>query len=145
MSTLVYVLNHNGHALMLCTAAKARNLWRDGKARLKHRCPFTIQLAWECEEHVQEVVLGIDKGSHATGFCCVSRGQILLSGEIHHRQDVKARMDDRRANRKNRRRRKWYRPRRFNNRASSRRSGRLPPSVQTNAAAEMLGAQRWPL
>ena len=100
MSTLVYVFNHNGHPLMPCTPAKARKLLRDGKARLKQWCPFTIQLAWDCEEHVQEVVLGIDKGSHATGFCCVSRGKILLSGEIHHRQDVKARIDDRRANRK---------------------------------------------
>ena len=49
MSTLVYVLNHNGHPLMPCTPAKARKLLRDGKARLKHRCPFTIQLAWECQ------------------------------------------------------------------------------------------------
>jgi RRXRR protein/HNH endonuclease len=145
MSTLVYVLNHNGHPLMPCTPAKARKLLRDGKARLKHRCPFTIQLAWDCEEHVQEVVLGIDKGSHATGFCCVSRGKILLSGEIHHRQDVKARMDDHHANRKNRRRRKWYRPRRFNNRASSKRSGRLPPSVQTNAEEVMRVVERMPL
>src|SRR5437867_1247555 len=101
MSTLVYVINQNGHPLMPCTPAKARKLLRDGKARLKHQCPFTIQLAWGCEEHVQEVVLGIDKGSHATGLSCVSRGKILLSGEIHHRQNVKEQIDDRRATRKN--------------------------------------------
>jgi RRXRR protein/HNH endonuclease len=57
---------------------------------------------------------------------------VLLSAEIHHRKDVKEKMDDRRERRKSRRGRKWYRPARFNNRASSKRSGRLPPSVKTN-------------
>ena len=41
-------------------------------------------------------------------------------------------MDARRANRRNRRTRKWYRPARFLNRASSRKSGRLPPSIKAN-------------
>ena len=41
-------------------------------------------------------------------------------------------MDDRRDRRKSRRARRWYRPARFRNRASSKRSGRLPPSIKTN-------------
>ncbi|HYU73238.1 MAG TPA: RRXRR domain-containing protein, partial [Ktedonobacteraceae bacterium] len=75
---------------------------------------------------------GIDKGSHVTGFCCVGKGQILVSGEIHHRLDVKEKMDRRRTNRRSRRNRKWYRPKRFLNRASSKRSGRLPSSIRAN-------------
>ena len=61
-----------------------------------------------------------------------ARAEILLSGEIQHRRDVKDKMDARRINRRNRRVRLWYRPARFLNRASSKRSGRLPPSVKTN-------------
>src|SRR6266446_1505024 len=89
MSTLVYVINHNGRKLMPCKPAKARKLLRAGKAKVAERSPFTIKLLWDCEEHTQEVVLGIDKGSHVTGFSCVGKGQILLSGEIGHRLDVK--------------------------------------------------------
>lgn len=131
-STNVYVVNQNGHKLMPCTPAKARKLLRAGRAKVAARSPFTIQLLWECEEHVQDVVIGIDKGSHRTGFSCVGEGQILLSGEIQHRIDVKDKMDARRINRRNRRVRLWYRPARFLNRASSKRSGRLPPSMKTS-------------
>ena len=71
MSQLVYVVNQNGQKLMPCKPAKARKLLRGGRAKVAARSPFTIQLLWECEEHIQEVVLGIDKGSHVTGFACV--------------------------------------------------------------------------
>jgi 5-methylcytosine-specific restriction endonuclease McrA len=132
MSTLVYVLNQNGHKLMPCNPAKARKLVRAGKAKVAGRNPFTIKLLWDCEEQVQEITLGIDKGSHATGFSCVGKGQILLSGEIRHRLDVKEKMEARRMHRRSRRNRKWYRPKRFLNRASSKRSGRLPSSIKAN-------------
>ena len=128
----VYVKNKNGKPLMPCKPAKARKLLRDGKAKVVNRCPFTIQLEWDCEENVQEVTVGIDKGSCITGFSCVANGRILMSGEIHHRTDIKDKISARRANRRNRRNRKWYRPARFFNRASSRKSGRLPPSIKAN-------------
>lgn len=94
MDINVYVVNQNGHSLMPCTPAKARHLLEAGKAKVIGRSPFTIQLLWECEEQVQQVMLGIDKGSHHTGLCCVGNGTILLSAEIEHREDVKTRMDD---------------------------------------------------
>lgn len=128
----VYVRNQDGKPLMPCSPAKARKLLRSGKARVVKRSPFTIQLNWLCEGYVQEVRAGIDKGSHTTGICCIGKGQALFSAEIHHRRDVKEKMDDRRDRRKSRRARRWYRPRRFQNRASSKRSGRLPPSIKTN-------------
>ncbi len=141
----VYVRNQNEQPLMPCTPAKARKLLKAGRAKVSSWCPFTIQLLWECEEWVQEVVLGIDKGSHFTGFSCTSKGQILLSGEIHHRLDVKGKMDARRAHRRNRRSRKWYRPARFNNRASSKRSGRLPSSIKTNVEEVIRVVRQIPL
>jgi RRXRR protein/HNH endonuclease len=145
MSINVYVLNQNGHPVMPCQPAKARKLLRAGKATVAGRSPFTIQLLWDCEEQVQEVVLGIDKGSHATGFSCIGKGQILLSGEIRHRLDVKDKMEARRNHRRNRRNRKWYRPARFNNRASSKRGGRLPVSIKTNVEEVLRVVQQIPL
>ncbi len=128
----VYVRNQDGAPLMPCTPAKARKLLRAGKARVVARSPFTIQLGWQCEGQVQEVQIGIDKGSSVTGISCVGNGAVLLAAEIHHRRDVKEKLDTRRAHRRDRRNRKWYRPARFLNRASSKQSGRLPPSIKTN-------------
>jgi hypothetical protein len=128
----VYVRNQDGAPLMPCTPAKARKLLRAGKARMVARSPFTIQLGWQCEGQVQEVLIGIDKGSSVTGISCVGNGAVLLAAEIHHRRDVKEKLDTRRAHRRDRRNRKWYRPARFLNRASSKQSGRLPPSIKTN-------------
>jgi len=141
----VYVINQNGKPLMPCKPAKARKLLRDGKAKVVNRSPFTIQLLWNCEDNVQEVTVGIDKGSRVTGFSCVGNGQILMSGAIHHRTDIKGKMDARRANRRNRRTRKWYRPARFFNRASSRRSGRLPPSIKANVEEVIRVVRQIPL
>jgi hypothetical protein len=141
----VYVRNQDGMPLMPCTPAKARKLLQAGRAKVVERCPFTIQLGWQCEGHVQEVTLGIDKGSHVTGLCCVGNGESLLAAEIHHRLDVKEKMDARRNNRKNRRARKWHRAPRFNNRASSKRSGRLPPSVKANVEEVIRVVKQIPL
>ena len=142
---LVYVVNQNGNPLMPCKPAKARKLLRDGKALVINRSPFTIQLLWDCEENTQPVTVGIDKGSHVTGVSCVAHGQILLSAEIHHRTDIKDKMTARRNNRRNRRSRKWYRAPRFNNRASSRRSGRLPPSIKANVSEVIRVVRQIPL
>src|SRR5258708_14252897 len=113
MSSNVYVIHQNGRPLMPCAPAKARKLLKAGKAKVINHSPFTIKLLWDCEEHVQEVTLGVDKGSHVTGFSCVGNGHILLSGQIQHRLDVKEKMEARRTNRRNRRNRTWYRPKRF--------------------------------
>ena len=129
---LVYVRNLDGKPLMPCTPAKADKLLDSGRARVIKRKPFTIQLNWQCEGITQEVILGIDKGSHETGYCVVANSKILLCGTINHRKDIKEKMDSRREHRRSRRNRKWYRKPRFLNRASSKRSGRLLPSIKTN-------------
>jgi hypothetical protein len=141
----VYVKNHDGTALMPCTEAKARKLLQAEKAKIIGYRPFTIQLCWQCEGHVQDVICGIDKGSSVTSLACVSNGRVLLAAEIHHRQDIKEKMQDRRERRKSRRSRLWYRPRRFLNRASSKRSGRLPPSIKTNVEEIIRVVKKLPL
>jgi len=141
----VYVRNLDSTPLMPCTSAKARKLLLADQARIIAYCPFTIQLTWQCEGQVQPVTCGIDKGSSTTGLACVGNGQVLLAADIHHRQDVKVKMDDRRDRRKSRRSRKWYRPAQFANRASSKRSSRLPPSIKTNVEEVIRVIQRIPL
>ena len=141
----VYVRNLDGAALMPCTPAKARKLLRASKANIIRHRPFTIQLTWQCEGQVQPITCGIDKGSSATGVACVGNGHPFLAAEIHHRLDVKEKMQDRRNRRKSRRARRWYRSRRFLNRTSSRRSGRLPPSIKTNVEEVIRVVKRLPL
>ncbi len=141
----VYVCNQDGAALMPCTPAKARKLLKAGKAKITEHRPFTMQLTWQCEGQVQPVTCGIDKGSSTTGIACVGNGQVLLAAEIRHRRDVKDKMADRRDRRKSRRARKWYRPKRFLNRASSKRSGRLPPSIKANVEEVIRVVRQIPL
>ena len=142
---IVYVRNEDGAALMPCSPAKARKLLRAKKAKIVDYRPFTIQLRWQCEGHTQEVTCGIDKGSSVTGLTCVGNATALLAAEIHHRRDVKDKMEDRSDQRKSRRARRWYRPARFLHRASSKRSGRLPPSIKTNAEEVIRVVRHLPL
>jgi len=130
---------------MPCRPAKARHLLNDGKADVKSLFPFTVRLKRDCEENIQSVTLGIDKGSHQTGFSCAGNSEILLSGMIEHRTDIKKKMDARRANRRARRNRKRYRPARFDNRGSANRSSRLPPSVRANADEVVRVVRKIPL
>jgi len=141
----VYVKNHDGAALMPCSPAKARKLLQAGKAKIVDYRPFTIQLSWQCEGHVQDVTCGIDKGSSITGITFMGNATVLLAAEIHHRRDVKEKMDDRRERRKSRRARRWYRAPRFLNRAASKRRRRLPPSIKTNVEEVIRVVGRLPL
>jgi hypothetical protein len=142
---LVFVKGKSGEYLMPCTPAKARKLLKQGKAKPVKRIPFTIQLLFECENEVQDITVGVDKGSSVTGFACVCNGKVLLGGEIHHRKDIKEKMDARRECRKARRSRKWYRKPRFNNRASSNRLNRLVPSIKANAEEVIRVIKKMPL
>ena len=53
----VYVLNRHGRPLMPCTPAKARHLLDAGKAKVRHRTPFTIQLLFGSTSRFSRVAL----------------------------------------------------------------------------------------
>jgi hypothetical protein len=117
---------------MPTTPTKARNLLEAGKATVAQRAPFTIQLVVSSGKHKQPVTIGVDLGAKTIGVAATSNGRALYQGEVALRDNIRHRMDRRRMYRGNRRRRKCrYRAPRFNNRASSRRKGRLPPSIQS--------------
>ena len=130
MSQPVYVLHQDSTPLMPTTPAKARHLLEAGRAVIVCRESFTIQLTVPSGKHVQPVTVGVDPGAKQVGAAAVANGQVLYQGEVTLRDDIRKRMDRRRMYRRNRRSRKRrYRAPRFDNRAASRRKGRLPPSI----------------
>ncbi len=68
MPNKVYVINKHGRPLMPCSPAKARHLLDEGKAKVKKRTPFTIQLVYGSSGYTQEVILGVDAGSKTIGM-----------------------------------------------------------------------------
>ena len=128
----VYVLDMNGQPLMPTQRfGKVRRLLRDKKAKVVRSCPFTIRLLYEPETKiVQDVVLGIDTGSKHVGVACVGNSKVLYQAQVELRDDIKKKMDYRRACRRNRRFRKTrYRKSRFLNRRNSIREDRYCPTL----------------
>ena len=119
----VYVLNKHGCPLMPCSPAKARHLLKDGKAVVKHRTPFTIQLVYGSSGYKQEVILGVDAGSKTIGLSASTRTTELFAANVIPRNDVVNKLSTR--NRKTR-----YRQARFNNRVRTKHKGWLAPSVE---------------
>ena len=127
----VYVLNRHGRPLMPCTPAKARHLLDAGKAKVRHRTPFTIQLVYGSSGYTQEVILGVDAGSKTIGVSASTKKEELFAANVIPRNDVVDLLSTRREFRRARRNRKTrYRKPRFDNRVRSKHKGWLAPSVE---------------
>lgn len=127
----VYVLNKHGRPLMPCSPAKARHLLKDGKAVVKHRTPFTIQLVYGSYGYRQEVILGVDAGSKTIGLSASTKTIELFAANVVPRNDVVNKLSTRREYRRTRRNRKTrYRQARFLNRVHGKHDGWLAPSVE---------------
>ena len=118
---------------------KVRRLLKEGKAKVVRREPFTIRLLYEPEtDVVQECYCGVDTGSRHIGVAVVGNDKVLYQSQTELRNDIKKKMDRRRAFRRNRRSRKTrYRKPRFLNRGNSTKSDRLPPSVKHKVQAHV--------
>lgn len=130
---LVYVLKQNGQPFMPTERfGKVRRLLKEGKAKVVRREPFTIKLLYEPKtDVVQECYCGVDTGSKHVGVAVVGNDKVLYQSQIELRNDIKKKMDRKRAFRRNRRYRKTrYRKQRFLNKRNSIRENRLPPSVK---------------
>ena len=137
---LVYVLKQNGQPFMPTERfGKVRRMLRDKKAKVVKRCPFTIRLLYEPETKiVQDIVLGVDTGSKHVGVACIGNNKVLYQSQVELRDNIKKKMDRRRAFRRNRRNRKTrYRKCRFLNRRNSIKEDRLPPSVSHKVQAHI--------
>jgi len=125
---LVFVLNKTGNPLMPASPAKARHLLENGQAVVVRRTPFTIQLLYGSSGYKQDITLGVDAGYATVGYSAVTDGRELIAGEVNLRNNIKRLLEKRKAYRRTRRSRKWYRKPRFDNRG--RRDGWLAPSIQ---------------
>ena len=109
--------------------AKVRVLLKQQKAKVVHRCPFTIQLLYDSTDYTQPVSLGIDAGSRHIGVSATTETKVLYEADVTLRNDIVDLLSTRREARRSRRNRKTrYRKPRFNNR--TRKNGWLAPSVQ---------------
>lgn len=137
---LVYVLKQNGQPFMPTERfGKVRRLLKEGKAKVVRREPFTIRLLYEPEtEIVQECYCGVDTGSRHVGVAVIGNDRVLYQSQTELRNDIKKKIDRRRAFRQNRRFRKTrYRKARFLNRRNSIKKDRLPPSVNHKVQAHI--------
>ena len=143
MPNKVYVINKHGRPLMPCSPAKARHLLDAGKAKVKKRTPFTIQLVYGSSGYTQEVILGVDAGSKTIGMSASTTKEELLSAEVKPRNDVVDLLSTRREFRRVRRNRKTrYRKPRFDNRVRSKHKGWLAPSVEVKIQEHITSIKR---
>lgn len=129
---MVYVLSQNGQPIMpTLNHAKVRVLLKSGKAKVVHRCPFTIQLLYETTNYTQEISLGVDAGSKHIGMSATTKDKVLYETDVELRNDIVDLLATRKQNRKTRRNRKCrYRKSRFLNRVKSKKKGWLAPSIE---------------
>lgn len=142
--TYCFVLDSRGTKLSPTKENKGWFLIRKKRAKLLHKFPMIIQLNKEVnKEEIDQTPIhfSVDDGSKFVGVALVQEGKCknkpLFKGTIEQRQDVKGKMDVRRQYRRYRRSHKKYRPIRFENRASSNRKERIPPSIKEKKEATL--------
>ena len=144
MTNYVFVLDANGKQLAPTKERKAWYLIRKKRATLVSKYPMVIQLKKEIpndEICTDEIRCGIDDGGLHVGVAlvqkCQTKNKVIFKGVIEQRNDVKHLMEVRCIYRRYRRYHKRYRQARFNNRSSSKRKGRVAPSILQKRQATM--------
>ena len=130
----VFVLDKKKRPLMPTNPARARQLLKKGRAVIHKRVPFTIRLKERDGGAVQSVRMKIAPSRTTTGIAIVREdgnvAEVLHLSVLHHKPDVRQRMEKRRNYRRRRRHANLrYRAKRFNNR--HRKKGWLPPSLRS--------------
>ena len=139
----VFVIDKDKTPLTPTHPAKARKLLNLGRAAVFRLFPFTIVLKRKVTD-VKETKfqLKIDPGSKTTGLAIVKNNLVLWAAELTHRgEQIKLRLEKRRAIRRSRRNRKTrYRQARFLNR--KRHSLWLAPSLMHRVLTTMTWVKR---
>lgn len=132
-----FVIDIKGKKLAPTPENNAWYLIRKGRAKLLQRFPMVIELQREIPDEKldnSKYIIGIDDGSKHVGISiiqkCKYKTKTIFKGTMEQRNDVTKLMSLRKAYRRYRRGQKRYRPKRFNNRSSSKRKGRIPPSIK---------------
>ena len=133
----VFVVDTNKQPLHPIHPAYARRLLKRGEAAVWRRFPFTLILMKAVAAPQRAPLrLKLDPGSRTTGIAVLneSNGNVVFAAELEHRgQQIKDRLEARRAIRRSRRQRQTrYRQPRWHNRR--RPKGWLPPSLESRLA-----------
>jgi len=132
-----FVVDSVGKPLAPTPENNAWYLIRKGRATLLQKTPMLIKLTREIP--VEDIdrssyTIGIDDGSKHVGIAivqvCSTKIKTVFKGTLELRNDVSKKMELRKGYRQYKRSHKRYRPIRFSNRASSRRKGRLAPTIK---------------
>lgn len=135
---MVYVISKQGVVLMPTERyGKVRRLLKNGFAHVVCRIPFTIQLDYETTNFTQPVTLGVDAGSKHIGLSATTTAKELYAADVELRTDIVDKLSTRREQRRTRRNRLRHRKPRFDNRVSSKRKGRLAPSIENKIQTHM--------
>jgi hypothetical protein len=137
---VVYVLAPDRVPLMPCPPVIARLLLKEGKAKVRRRTPFTIQLLAQPERiYTQPVTHGVDTGSAVVGSAAADdQGNVFNLSEVELRNDIATTMKERASKRRNRRNRKTrYRPARWLNRKNSIKQERFSPTMRSKIDAHL--------
>jgi hypothetical protein len=131
-----FVVDLSGNRLSPCNKNKAYYLIRKSKAIMLIKFPMVIQLQKIVKDDNDDNVksyLGIDDGSKHVGIGiiqdCKNKVKPIFKGTIELRNDVSKKMAIRKGYRVYHRYHKRYREKRFDNRKSSTRKGRLAPTI----------------
>lgn len=128
-----FVLDVEGGKLAPTSVNNGWYLIRKKRAKLVAKYPMVIQLHKSVEDVDYKIRLGIDDGSLHVGVGlvqeCKTKNKPIFKATIEHRKDVSKLMEQRRGYRRYKRNHKRYRQAKFDNRASSRREGRITPSI----------------
>jgi hypothetical protein len=131
-----FVLDADGKQLSPTKEQKAWYKVRKHQAKLVSKYPLVIQLNKVVDQKdicKDEIRCGIDDGGLHVGIAivqkCKTKNKVLFKGTIEQRDDVKHLMVERKGYRQYHRYHKRYRKKRFNNRSSSKRKGRIAPSI----------------
>jgi hypothetical protein len=105
--SMVLVVDHERRPCRPVHPGRARHLLTRGRAAVYHRYPFTLVLReGEQTEEPARLRLKIDPGSKTTGLAVVddATGLVVWAAELTYRgEQVKARLEQRRACRRSRR------------------------------------------
>jgi hypothetical protein len=121
---------------MPCAPAKARHLFKSGKAKPKRNKLglFYVQLDYEQKPDNQPLVAGVDPGSKFEGYSVVGTKETVLNLMVEAPDHVKDVVETRRTMRRARRYRLWRRAIRFDNRLGGKK--RIPPSTRSRWEAK---------
>lgn len=139
--SFAFVKDIRGKILSPMFTGKAWKKVKKGQAKVLNTYPLHIQLNYEVDTTLSpddsEFHLGIDPGD-TTGLAvvqkCRTHNRTVFKANLSHRKDIHKLIQQRAMYRRLRRSHKKYRPARFNNRASSKRTGRLAPSIKARKA-----------